>query len=630
MKRVLLAILAISLFSDCFSQYFPFDSIPGSLKNGACAVVRSEQCLYTISKPGVATMKFKKAITLLNEASSPLRYVSVPYDKFSKVKYLRGMVYDEKGKTIKAFGTLDVLDLNAIPGGTFYSEDRKKVLEFPVYKYPFTIEYEYEITFAGQITYPDWEFQDFRNVSVEKSGIQFIVPESMKLRYYEQHLKNVVDSMKIKSSNVYTWMETNLSAKPLLKSHSMKEYVIPTLFVAPLDFEMGRMKGSMRSWQSLGQWQYELNKDRDKIPAEEEKTIKDMASKFSNERDLIKAIYEYMQSRTRYLSVQIGIGGNQTAEASDVSKYGFGDCKGLVNYSQALLKVAGIKSYYTLVKAGPDEPDIYTNFVDDYFNHIILCVPQKSDTIWLECTNQNLPFNYLGSFTSNRHVLMITPEGGKLVKTPGFKKEQNMISNTGNVFINVAGTSTAIITTSISGYYFGNMMGEYSLQSEEGIKRSLYTTLDYPDFSITSAKYTERKSGNPVGTLEFQAKINELGTRQGEKLYFIPSVSRESFFSYDTDVVKIPVSSITTDSITFFLPVGYKVETVPEELLLQNEYGKYSYKVMTLEDRIIFRRRFELNEGRIKPEKYIEFRKFYNSVARKDRSIVMLSKAGQP
>jgi transglutaminase-like putative cysteine protease len=630
MKKVIIAILIATLFSDCFSQYFPFDSIPETLKKGGCAVIRSEQCLFTILKPGVATMKIKTAVTLLNEESSVLRYVTVGYDKFSKVNYLRGMIYDEKGKTIKSLGTLDVFDINAIPGGTFYSDYRMKVLYFPVYRYPYTIEYEYEVSYSSLIDYPQWEFQPFRNVSVEKSGIQFVVPEGMKLRYYGQHLSNNVDSIKIGSFTAYTWMETNLPAKPLLKSRSIKEYIRPVLFTSPLDFEYGGFKGSLRSWESLGKWTYELNKDRDLLPTEEEQTVRNFASRIKDEKELIKTIYEYVQSRTRYLSVQIGIGGYRTAQATDVSKNGFGDCKALVNYTMALLKVAGIKSYYTLVKAGADENDINTDFVYNYFNHVILCVPRQNDTIWLECTDQTIPFNYLGTFTSDRHVLVITPDGGKLARIPAFRKEQNLVSNTGNFFLSATGPSSAILKTSSSGYFFDDMSSMFSLQSEEGIKRTMSAMLEYPDFSLTSAKYSESRSENPLSSVEFRIEFNELAMRQGNKLYLVPSFSKESFISTDTSVLKVPVSGSSIDSITYYLPVGYKVESIPGEVLVKSGFGTYSFNITPLKDRFILYRRFELYKGRITPDKYGEFRKFYNSIARSDRSVVILSKAGQP
>lgn len=626
MKRLVFIVLLSAFWINANSQFYPFDSIPGNLKKSAIAVVRSEQCLFTISKPGQATRKIKKAVTLLNEEASAFRFLMVYYDKFSRVNYIKGSVYDEKGKIVKVMGPQDIYDLSAITGGSFYTDDRMKVIYFPVYKFPYTIEYEYEVTYSSLPGYPDWSFQDLENVSVVRSGIQYIVPQNMKLRFFEQALRNKVDSFIIKDNRVYTWQEENLEAWSSKRLMARAGYKEPVLYTAPLDFEFGGFSGSMRSWEEFGSWVYSLNRDRDALPDDEISTVKTLASKFTNRRELVKAIYEYMQSNTRYTSVQIGIGGFRTAEASSVSKNGFGDCKALVNYTQALLKAAGIKSYYTLVKSGVGEKDINTSFVDNQFDHVILCVPMQKDTVWLECTSQSLPFNCLSGFTSDRHVLLITPEGGRLVKTPGFTNEQNSIVNTGSVFINMDGTSSAMMDVEYSGIKYFDASDILSNQSDDEMKRSLYSTLGLPKFTVVATKFSENKTENPTCMLHYQIGIEGFGVTKEDMIYFTPLFSKSDFLPRDTTVMKISYTESLSDSITYFLPVGFKVESLPEPVSANSEFGAYSLTISGSDDRIVLKRRFVLNKGKVPASKYEEFRKFYNTAARSDREVIILRK----
>src|SRR5690606_29128387 len=135
-----------------------------------------------------------------------------------------------------------------------------------------------------------------------------------------------------------------------------------------------------------------------------------------------------MQSHTRYVGNQYGLSGWQTFRASEVCAKGYGDCKGLTNYLKALLEVAGIHSYTVLIDAGDRhyrKPD--PEFPTNTFNHVILCVPDKTDTIWVECTDPYLPAGYLGSFTQDRRGLLCTATGGSLVRTPAYGKAESKI-----------------------------------------------------------------------------------------------------------------------------------------------------------------------------------------------------------
>ena len=375
MRKIFFSVCMLFIVLKVSAQTYPFDSIPDNLKRRAAAVVRSAQCQYTILKPGNAVEKVKIAVTILNEKAESYRFVSVFYDKFSKVNYLRGTVFDEKGEIVTVLGLMDVYDASAVTGASFYTDDRSRNLIFPKYKFPFTIEYEYEIEYTSILNYPYWHFQDNYNIAVERSGIQIIVPRDMVLRYYSKNLQNNVDSVITVDSKIYTWQEENIKAANPATYYSLQTvYSLPALFTAPMDFEYGGYKGSMRSWETFGEWKYNLIKGLDNLPQSELNKVSEITSRTQDPRERAKLIYEYVQSRTRYVSIQEGIGGYRPADATAVATNGFGDCKALVNYTKALLKAAGINSYYTSVKSGEDK-NIRRNFVANQFDHIILMCP---------------------------------------------------------------------------------------------------------------------------------------------------------------------------------------------------------------------------------------------------------------
>jgi hypothetical protein len=313
------------------------------------------------------------------------------------------------------------------------------------------------------------------------------------------------------------------------------------------------------------------------------------------------------------------------AEARAVSQNGFGDCKALVNYTMALLKAANIKSYYTLVKSGEDGT-INPGFVADMFDHVILCVPMQKDTVWLECTNQTKPFNYLGSSTDDRYVLLITPEGGKLVRTPCFSKNENIQKRSGTVFLNIFGASSGKISNFYSGLFFNTADGQLGLQSEQEMKQDLSLSLRFSNFNVSSASFSENRSEKPSATLSYEISVNDFATAMGSRLYFNPSIELEKYQQNFPSAVEISDPKIVTDSIIYYLPSGYKAEFLPADVKLENEFGKFSYHIEIKDNRLTYMRYLELNKVILPIEKYYDFRNFINSVARADREKIILTK----
>src|SRR5690606_888532 len=119
------------------------------------------------------------------------------------------------------------------------------------------------------------------------------------------------------------------------------------------------------------------------LPAHIAQQVKALTSGITDVKEKITVLYNYLQKNTRYISIQLGIGGWQPFDDSYVAKNGYGDCKALTNYMQSLLTSANIPSFYTLVYAGASGT-AKNRFVPDLpsqqFNHVVICVPTGKDS----------------------------------------------------------------------------------------------------------------------------------------------------------------------------------------------------------------------------------------------------------
>lgn len=623
MKRyyILLSVFAF-FFTDAAAYKYAVDSIPVELRENTNAVIRTRQMVYTVISPGKATARYKAVTTLMNESADDQRIVLIHYDGFSSLQNIRAASYDSEGRLIEVIAPSKILDISS--GSEFISDDRYKRIAFPVNRYPFTIEVEYEKSINGQLSLPLWDFFPDPSVSVQESAVQYVVPVSIPFRYREYNLKSKADKAVAVDKYVYSWVEKDIPAVKKWYFSPLRYARRPVLLAAIDDFELNDRPGSMRSWQSLGQWVYDLNQGLDILPDEEKARIRQIVSGISDDREKAKALYKYMQSRTRYISIQLGIGGLRPAPAEVVSEKGYGDCKALSNYMYAILKEAGIKSYYTLIKAEANR-NIVPTFVSNQFNHAILCVPFSNDTVWLECTSQTLPFNFLGDFTCDRYALLVTPTGGKMVRTPAI--ENSYYETTGKVELKRNEPSVADLSEKASGLGFDAFHGYYLNESGEEIIRSLNESRILGTFSIDAASYIETHDEEPWSVLSYKATLRDLAVTDGSGLHFRPCLEPFEYQPFDTIGLRIYDRPVIRDSIVYKLPEGYRAEFIPVRSDISSPYGKYRYEVRVLDkNNLLFVRERKLARGIYEGEEARKFFSFLNSTALSDHQIVLLTR----
>ncbi|MDZ7615343.1 MAG: transglutaminase family protein [Flavobacteriaceae bacterium] len=132
--------------------------------------------------------------------------------------------------------------------------------------------------------------------------------------------------------------------------------IAPMVRFAPDKFHLAGVNGQADNWKDFGKWIYDnLLAGLDRLSKETILKIQSLVRDVEDPVERARIVYKYMQDKTRYISVQIGIGGWKPMAASEVDRLGYGDCKALTNYTSSLLKAAGVPSYYTIIYANEKE-----------------------------------------------------------------------------------------------------------------------------------------------------------------------------------------------------------------------------------------------------------------------------------
>ncbi len=628
LSSCLLLFCSFGLFASGIK--YSFDDIPKSLLKDAKAVVRNEDIVVEVNSNNKLVQKVTYAITILNKNGKSNGYFMHPYDKNMKVSGIKAQMFDKNGIEIKKKGGFDILDYAMIPEGSTYGDLRIKAIDPENFEYPYTVEYTYEVTFTEVIQYPGWyPVRDF-NISVEKSKFNLIVAGQASCRFYEKNLISKVTEFKSAEGNHYTWELSNMQAYADESFCPALSDFTPVVLIAPSKVKVEGYEGNFETWSGFGQWINQLSEGRNTLSPETRAKIKKIASGYTDDHAKIKALYEYMQNKTRYVSIQVGIGGFQPFDAETVDRLSYGDCKALSYYMKSILEVAGISSRYTLVRAGREKPVINTDFPSNQFNHVILCVPLTTDTVWLECTDQSRPFNYLGTFTADREVLVMEDQGGKLINTPDLKPAMNLRSGKVEVTLDAEGNGFASVSTR----YHGATYDQYRqiLMSDQADRKKLVTRrIHVPNFELENFNIAETKNEIPFVTERLNLTISSYPTRVGEKMMLCLNIMNqlgESPFQAavrKTDIsIKWPVYEI--DTVVYNLPQGYSLEKTPAKVSLQSDFGKYSTEVIKKGSDIQYVRTFEVYKGEYPAGRYEEIVTFFEKIVTADENKVMLTR----
>ena len=146
-----------------------------------------------------------------------------------------------------------------------------------------------------------WEFKKVPTVFINKTD--------SKIRIKEKFL-NGYDISKKELENGFEYQIINL--KPLKQESGYQgvRRLTPKLLVALNTFALKGVKGTAGDWNEYGKWIYDkLIEGRAELDEATKVKIKSMVSGIKSPLEKAKIVYDFVQNKTRYISVQVGIGG---------------------------------------------------------------------------------------------------------------------------------------------------------------------------------------------------------------------------------------------------------------------------------------------------------------------------------
>ena len=607
-------------------------AISDSLKENANAVVRLDQMDITIASQRSMNIKTQRVVTVLNEKGLGNIDAYQHYDKSLSVKNIEAVVYDISGKEIKKIKRKDFKDNSAVSGSTLFSDSRVLYLDYTPISYPFTIAYTSEIETSSTAFIPRWCFLGDYNVSVEKCILNVSFPNNLGFKKKEFYFSGFDIKKTIDTDTKLSYVALNILARKVEDYSPSTDDLFPKVMMGLEKFHLEGVDGTATTWEAFGKWYGEkILTGTTTLPEETKTKIKALVGDEKDPIKKAKIIYDYVQKKSRYVNIAVGIGGWKPMLASDVDRLGYGDCKALSNYTKALLQVVDVPSYNTILYGDRYKSNIQSDFVSMQGNHMILAIPNGNHYTWLECTSQDAPFGYQGTFTDDRDVLIIKPEGGEIVRTKVYEDLGNTQKDKGLYSIDENGNFSGSLSIVSEGSQYNTKARLETLQPTE--KEAHYK--DYwnniNNLKLGKISFTNNKE-NVQFTEDVQTSALNYAAISANKMIFTLNAFNQTSANVKRirnrkTPLQIQRGYLDSDEIEINLPTGFTIEFLPQNFELKGKFGEYKTEIIKKENnKLIYKRSIFINKGQYSSKEYDEYRLFMEQVSRNDNAKIILTK----
>ena len=607
-------------------------AISDSLKENANAVVRLDQMDINIASQRSMNIKTQRVVTVLNEKGLGNIDAYQHYDKSLSVKNIEAVVYDISGKEIKKIKRKDFKDNSAVSGSTLFSDSRVLYLDYTPISYPFTIVYTSEIETSSTAFIPRWYFLGDYNVSVEKCVLNVSFPNDLGFKKKEFYFSGFDIKKTIDNDTKLSYVALNILARKVEDYSPSTDDLFPKVMMGLQKFHLEGVDGTAKTWEAFGKWYGEkILTGTTTLPEETKTKIKALVGDEKDPIKKAKIIYDYVQKKSRYVNIAVGIGGWKPMLASDVDRLGYGDCKALSNYTKALLQVVDVPSYNTILYGDRYKSNIQSDFVSMQGNHMILAIPNGNHYTWLECTSQDAPFGYQGTFTDDRDVLIIKPEGGEIVRTKVYEDLGNTQKDKGLYSIDENGNFSGSLSIVSEGSQYNTKARLETLQPTE--KEAHYK--DYwnniNNLKLGKISFTNNKE-NIQFTEDVQTSALNYAAISANKMIFTVNAFNQTSANVKRirnrkTPLQIQRGYLDSDEIEINLPTGFTIEFLPQNFELKGKFGEYKTEIIKKENnKLTYKRSIFINKGQYSSKEYDEYRLFMEQVARNDNAKIILTK----
>lgn len=546
-------------------------------------------------------------IRINNRQGEKYADISIPFSKMQKISKIEAFIKTIDGKIVNKLKSSDIKERSEFPDYSFYEDCFVK--EFSLYhnEYPYILSYSFQQLEEEFFWISNWSPTINSDLPCEHAVLTLEIPRNYEIVFKGNLIENPKTDTTTTTIN-YSWKS---AYSKVLSGEIFSPYLyeaIPSVKIVPLSFKY-EVSGSFNDWKSYGNWEYRLMDKLNELTESEKKKINSLVQNVGSGIEKIKVLYHYLQDETRYINISVERGGMKPYPADYVCENKYGDCKAITNYFKAVLAYVGITSYITDVYAGSHIKKIDISFPSQQFNHVILCVPQQKDTLWLDCTSKG-PFNCPGTFTQNRTVFVIDEHNSHLTHTPVMQNKDALETRVVKVNSSLNDDVQVSFHNTYKGEEFeilSSILKTANADSKSDIIRNHYIE---NGFELENYTLIPAHRDSDCIVLNYSARNDKLLKRYGNEIllktipFSIPTFKEPKYRKND---VEISYPICYADTIEYMVPAGCSFVDNLKPVEIKTNYGEYSMHCKLQGNLVMLYKNFSLNAGYYSLNQYNEF-----------------------
>jgi hypothetical protein len=604
----------------------------------AKAVVLLDDEAVTVRENGEMTNHYRRVVKILRPQGRDYAIPAVRIDHEQKLLSLHAWSISPKGEEY------ELKDKDFLEHGDFgeelYSDIRVKAANPPAADPGAVIAFEFEKRDRPYLLEHDWTFQE--DIPVKRAAYSITLPPSWE---YKSIWLRHTELKPTTTGNTSRWEVQDVPAiedEPAMPSWSSLAGRMVLSYFTPSGGT------AFNSWANIAKWYAGLTADRRIATPEITATARQLTAGKSSFIEKVRAIGSFMQTKVRYVLVQIGIGGYQPHLAAEILQKHYGDCKDKATLMSTLLREAGIDSHYMLVHTSRGV--VSKDAPSSHFNHAILAIDMPADAktdslrsvveasngkryLIFDPTDEFTPVGMLNPHLQESYGLIVLDGTGELVSLPLFAPETNELSRTAKLRLKEDGTIFGEVTEVLTGEHAWRRRADaiHSTEQErrKGLEHFLSTFLS--GFTITDLKYENLQDYDRELVVKYSFLAQGYAKKTGPLFLVRPRVLGSKMPEFGPPPRKNPfafeAASKQVDEFFIELPSGYVVDELPDPAKIDVGFAAYTSKIESVAQTIHYSREYTVREVRIEKDRLKDFEHLAATISADERGSAVLKKA---